>query len=242
MPGVSTVVLNEAFEGQEVPAAAMAPLANAALQLEAASAAQERQSLNLPAEIFDLTALASAFVASLSVAPMLAFSYADIQNADQRYYAFWANKTGSLGEGTQVVSYGLSASTSASLALCVVSLIASLVVRMGLHLAEKLATEPMLVVRKLLIPLEVCAVLSLIAGLIVMTFSYYWSGWVVYAENLVGNNNWTYTGVAVIICLIVMSLYAAGVATYIYRGGGKRTVRPLQGSGLHASPLAVAKE
>ncbi len=193
--------------------------------------AQEQQSLRLPGEIFDLTALASAFVASLAVAPMLAFSYEDIQSADQRYAAYWANRTSGLGDGPQVVSEGLSGSTSASLALCVVSLIASLVVRMGLHLAEKLATEPMLVVRKLLIPLELCAVLALIAGLIVSTFSYYWSGWVVYSEKLVGTARWTFVGLGVIISLVAMSLYAAGVVAYIFRHG-----RPPLGSVPTAGP------
>jgi hypothetical protein len=227
----ATVVLNESFERppNAVAAESLGP-----------SPEPESQSLHLPAEIFDLTALASAFVASLAVAPMLAFSYDDIKGADSRYSAFWANRSSGLGDGAQVVSEGLAASTSSSLALCVVSLIASLVVRMGLHLAEKLATEPMAAVRKMLVPLEVFAILALLAGLIVATFSYYWSGWVVYAENLVGNTKWTIVGIAVIISLVAMSLYAAGVVAYIYRHGFP--AKPVASSAApRAAPQAGAK-
>jgi hypothetical protein len=196
----------------------------------------ESKSFFLPAEIFDLTALTSAFVASLAVAPMLAFSYDDIKSADQRYQAFWANRTGGLGDGPQEVSSSLATSTSSSLALCIVSLIASVVVRMGLYFAEQLATQSMLVVRRLLIPLEVCAILSLVTGLVVSTFAYYWSGWVVYGEDMVGNVKWTSTGVAVIVCLIAMFLYSVGVAIYIYRSGGPAT--PLKAGLLRNAPGA----
>ena len=233
--GAAKLVPNVAFESLEHSA-------TGALMAEedtVGPAALKHKSFYLPAEIFDLTALASAFVASLAVAPMLAFSYDDIKSADQRYQAFWANRTGGLGDGPQEVSSSLATSTSASLALCIVSLIASLVVRMGLYFAEKLAIEPMLVVRRLLIPLEVCAVLSLLTGLIVGTYSYYWSGWVVYGENLVGSAKWTSVGIAVIVCSVAMSLYGVGVATYIYRNGSP--AKPLK-IGPRDAPLADAKK
>jgi len=221
-PATTTVVPNAAFESLE-HAATGAP---GAAKDTVGPAAPERKSFYLPAEVFDLTALASAFVASLAVAPMLAFSYGDIKSADQRYQAFWANRTGGLGDGPQEVSSSLATSTSSSLALCIVSLIASLVVRIGLYFAEELATESMLVVRRLLIPLEACAVLSLVTGLVVSTFAFYWAGWVVYGEDLVGTAKWTSMGVAVIVCLVAMFLYGVGVATYIYRNGGQ--AKPLK--------------
>ena len=174
--------------------------------------------LTLPAEIFDLIALSAAFIASLAVTPLLAFSYEDLGRADKRYFSYWANSTGDVVD-SQAVSKGLSGYTSASLGLCVVSMIASLVVRMGFYFTDKLTADSAIAIRRRLIPLEVCSVLPLVTALIVVTFSFYWSGWVVYAENLAGTPNWFCPGIIVIVCLVLIFSYGAYVASHIYRNG-----------------------
>ena len=117
-----------------------------------------------PAEIFDLIALAAAFITSLAVAPLLAFSFDDINRADKRYLEYWAGTTGAV-VNSQSVSKGLAAYSSASMALCLVSLIASLVVRMAFYYTDKLTFDSALAIRKRLIPLELCSVLPLVTAL-----------------------------------------------------------------------------
>lgn len=154
----------------------------------------------------------------MAVAPLLAFSYDDINRADKRYLEYRAGTTGDV-VNSQSVSKGLAAYSSASMALCIVSLIASLVVRMAFYYTDKLTFDSALAIRKRLILFELCSVLPLVTALIVVTFSYYWSGWVVYSENLVSVPSWYCIGLVVIACLVLIVFYGGYVALYIHRNG-----------------------
>lgn len=195
----------------------------------AAADAPDAATSSWPHAIFDLLALTSAFFASVSVSPLLAFSAADYADADARAFKHDPSLSATS------VSSGMALWAPLSAVLSSLSLVASVLARMLAELerhVDKSAARRRVWLRRVIWPFALLAALPLAVAIIIFPNSLYYAGFVMFPNDIVHTGRWISMGAVFICVAAVLILGAVGVFLY------DRWVLSRLGEG--ARPQAVA--
>lgn len=162
--------------------------------------------------------LISAFLASTAIAPLLAFDYGDLHEANSRYNMYYYNTTEALGSVSATpVTDGLSKSTAMSSTLAILALVCAVSGRIIGIMAEDLPKTANRCVNRLLLPFVLMSTIPALIAAIVTIVSFYYSGWVVYPEQTAGALSWPWSGFWLIISIFILFVYVVTGAIYLTR-------------------------
>lgn len=185
--------------------------------MDAPTASDAEEADSWPHEIFDLTALTSAFFASVSVAPLLAFSWTDFVEADARA----ASKNPDVGVAS--ISSGMALWAPLSAIMMTFSLIASVLARMLTTAEERASGARRAWLHKAIWPFAILALVPLTVAIIIFPNCLYYAGFIMFPDSITYSPRWLAMGTTFACCGGAAILGAIGIFTY-----DRRVLLPLE--------------
>ena len=148
----------------------------------------------IPDGLMDILSFLSALIATIAMAPLIAFGYEDMNAADVRYLNY--HTTNSSYFGKHPVSSLVALFASWSGILSGMSLITIILVRCTLAMAKtfNLPQDVMQSLHQRLKPCFYAGATFLIIAVISFPLGYYWLGWLVFQPDVVSGNLWKLSG------------------------------------------------
>ena len=182
--------------------------------------------LGWPTEVFDMIALVSAFTTATALSPMIAYSHADLEEADLRWCqnpSMWG--TPSTENATECaltenpVSSSIATTSALSATMSFLSVLCAVTIRGALafepFLASPVASQ---LLQRLLTPLVVFAVGPMVVASLLCPTCFYYCGFVSFPTRVVDNFRWSMMGGWFILASMALSAYILFICLFVKYG------------------------
>ena len=174
--------------------------------------------LNISPLVLDIIAIVASLIGSIAFAPFFAFSHDDIQAAGIRYNDTMLGRSRFWNNSTTVVAEYCVLTSSVSAALCLLSMVCAVVVRIAATYVEHGWVPPThyKTFSRAMAPLIWLSMFSLVAALLLFVFGFYWIGWIIFPPSVADGGMWFWAGAWIIISLAGIFLYLMLLLTFLY--------------------------
>ena len=180
--------------------------------------------LGWPTEVFDMIALISAFTTATALAPMIAYSHADLEEADLRWCLSdtpWGTPSSvtNVSECGNPVSKSIGVTSGLSATMSFLSVLCAVTVR-GALAFEPFYASPVVsqALQRLLTPIVIFAIGPMVAAALMCPACFYYCGFVSFPTRVVDNFRWSMMGGWFILASMALSAYILFICLFVKYG------------------------
>lgn len=167
----------------------------------------------LPTTVLDMVALVSAVVTTIALAPILGFSYGDLQEADKRFIKYYQINATKPCPMFECVSTSLAFGSALPASFAAFSLLSAVGTRCILAFALYLPPGPKQQLHDRLKPLVIFSITLLGVSAFLAPYGYYWAGFVILPIETADTSLWFWSGFW--ICCATPVLFVTLVTLYV---------------------------
>ena len=175
--------------------------------------------LGWPTEVFDMIALVSAFTTATALSPLIAYGYADLEEADLRWCSTETPPITNATECGVPVSSSIATLSALSATMSFLSVLCAVTVR-GALAFEPFYASPVVsqALQRLLTPIVIFAIGPMVAAALMCPACFYYCGFVSFPTRVVDNFRWSMMGGWFILASMALSAYILFICLFVKYG------------------------